>query len=129
MKHSTEREAAELVMLEQAHRWHQEWKVKLLAAVNTKEPIDIDTISRDDCCDLGKWLYSEGQQYNGHKPAFQDLILHHREFHMLTGAVAEIVNARQYELAKAYLSNDAQLAHSSHEVDGAIQRLEATFSC
>jgi hypothetical protein len=127
MTHFTERGSAELVMLEQAHRWHQEWKEKLLAAVNEKQTIDADTISRDDCCNLGKWLYSDGQRYSGDKPAFQDLVLHHREFHMLTGAVAEIVNEKQYELAKTYLSNDAQLARSSYEVDEAITRLEAAL--
>jgi hypothetical protein len=127
MAHITERGSTELVMLEQAHRWHQEWKEKLLFAVNAKQPIDADKISRDDCCNLGKWLYADGQRYNGHKPAFQDLVLHHREFHMLTGAVAEIVNEGQYELAKTYLRADAQLARSSYEVDEAIRRLEAAL--
>lgn len=123
----SEHKAAELVLLEQAHRWHQEWKDKLLAAVNAKQLIDADTISRDDCCNLGKWIATDGQRYNGNKPAFQDLVLHHREFHMLIGAVAEIVNDKQYELAKAYLSSDAQLARSSIEVVEAIRRLEATL--
>ena len=44
---------------------------------------------------------------------------------LLAGAVAEVINNQQYELAEAYLSNDTQLAHSSEEIATAILRLEA----
>lgn len=113
----------ELVMLEQARQRHHEWKDKLLAAVDAMEPIDADTISRDDLCKLGSWLCTDGDRCYGSRPAFQDLVLHHREFHLLVGAVAEIVNKKQYGLAKAYLSDDAELALSSSGVEDAIQRL------
>jgi len=53
--------------------------------------------------------------------------LHHKEFHLLTGAVAEVINQKQYALAEAYLSNDTQLAHSSNEVGEAIRRLETAL--
>jgi hypothetical protein len=43
---------------------------------------------------------------------------------LLAGAVAEVINNQQYELAQAYLSQDTQLAQSSEEVATAIRRLE-----
>jgi methyl-accepting chemotaxis protein len=119
--------AASVITLEAALNSHQQWKENLRCAVRNKELIDTSAIGRDDCCDLGKWLYSGAQQHYWGKPEFQSLLLHHREFHMLTGAVAEVINRQQYELAEAYLSSDTQLAQSSSEVGGAIRRLEAAI--
>jgi hypothetical protein len=114
------------VTLDNAYESHQEWKEKLHSAVKAQETIDTFTIARDDCCDLGKWLYADGQRLHWGKPEFQSLLMHHKEFHLLAGAVAEVINQKQYELAEAYLSSDTQLAHSSNEVGAAIRRLEAT---
>jgi hypothetical protein len=115
------------ITLENAFDSHQIWKEKLRRAVQAREPIDTSAIERDDCCDLGKWLYAEGQKLYWGRPEFQSLLLHHREFHLLTGAVAGVINNKQYELAQAYLSHDTQLAHSSIEVGAAIRRLEAAL--
>lgn len=110
--------------LETAYNLHQQWKENLRRAVQTKESIDTSTIGQDDCCDLGKWLHADGQTLYWSKPEFQSLLLHHKEFHLLAGAVAEVINNQQYELAEAYLSNDTQLAQSSEEIATAILRLE-----
>ncbi len=118
---------ASVITLEAALHSHQQWKDRLRRAVRNRELIDTSSIRRDDCCDLGKWLYAGSQQHYWGKPEFQSLLLHHREFHMLTGAVADVINQQQYELAEAYLSNDTQLAQSSSEVGGAIRRLEAAL--
>ena len=112
--------------LESAYDSHQKWKEQLHGAVKAQETIDTSIIARDDCCDLGQWLYADGQRLHWGKPEFQSLLMHHKEFHLLAGAVAEVINQKQYELAEAYLSNDTQLAHSSDEVGAAIRRLEAT---
>ncbi|HNV60074.1 MAG TPA: CZB domain-containing protein [Rhodoferax sp.] len=116
---------ARTASLETAYDLHQQWKENLRRAVQTKASIDTSTIGRDDCCDLGKWLYADRQNLYWSKPEFQSLLLHHKEFHLLAGAVAEVINNQQYELAEAYLSNDTQLAHSSEEIATAILRLEA----
>jgi hypothetical protein len=118
---------ASTTTLESAYDSHQTWKENLRRAVNAKESIDTSAMGRDDCCDLGKWLYAVGQEIHWSRPEFQSLVLHHKEFHLLTGAVAEVINNQQYELAEAYLSQDTQLAHSSCEVGAAIRRLEETL--
>jgi hypothetical protein len=112
------------ITLETAYNLHQQWKENLRRAVQAKESIDTSTIDRDDCCDLGKWLYADGQHLYWGRPEFQSLLLHHKEFHLLAGAVAEVINNQQYELAQAYLSQDTQLTQSSEEVAKAILRLE-----
>lgn len=111
--------------LKYARHWHEQWNEKLREAVKTKESVDPSVIERDDCCELGKWLYAVDNRRYGSKPEFQNLLLNHREFHLLAGAVAQVINAKQYELAEAYLSEDTQLARSSREVDAAIGLLQA----
>ncbi len=113
--------------LESAEQWHQQWKDRLRYAIAERECLDPVVIRRDDCCDLGKWLYSDGYKSYWGKPEFQDLLMHHREFHMLAGAISEIINDKQYDLATAYLSNDTQFAHASNEVSQAIRRLETAM--
>ena len=126
MKHEQDA-VASAVTLENAYDLHLQWKENLRRAVRARESIDTSVIDRDDCCELGQWLYADGQKLYWSKPEFQSLLLHHKEFHLLTAAVAEVINQKQFELAEAYLSNDTQLAHSSDEVVAAIRRLEAAL--
>jgi hypothetical protein len=120
--------AATVSALENADLWHQQWKDKLRAAVADRATLDPVVIMCEDCCMLGKWLNSDGEKAYWHKPEFQELLLNHREFHMLAGAIAEIINDKQYDLATAYLSNDTQFANASKEVSLSIRRLEAAVA-
>jgi len=128
MKLHTQDLASSAATLQSAHGWHQQWKDRLLEAVSSGATIDTSAITRDDCCELGQWLHSDGQRLFWGQPEFQNLLIHHREFHLLTGAVAEIINAKQFALAQAYLSNETQLAHASREVDNAISQLEVAVA-
>jgi len=48
---------------------HRQWKVKLRDAIENREKVDMTTLSRDDCCVLGKWIYGDGQRL-GARPFF-----------------------------------------------------------
>ena len=49
---------------------HGKWKVTLRNAALKGETLDADSLSRDDCCALGKMVYEpEGQRW-GHSPVF-----------------------------------------------------------
>jgi methyl-accepting chemotaxis protein len=124
MKAKINDESANMGVLKYAHHWHAQWKETLRAAVLTGESIDTTIIQRDDCCELGKWLYGDGQKLYWGKQEFHDLLICHREFHLLVGAVAEVINGQQYELATTYLGNDSPFSKSSREVTMAIERLE-----
>ena len=117
-----------IAALELADLWHQQWKDRLRAAVADRETLDPVAITCDDRCRLGQWLYAEGQRLYWDRPEFQDLLVDHREFHMLAGAIAEIINDQQYELATAYLGNDTQFASASQEVSQSIHCLEAAVA-
>lgn len=67
----------------QAIRAHQLWKRRLLRVIDgvADEALDIATVRRDDCCDLGRWLHGEGARRHGSGATFRHLVLTHQTFH------------------------------------------------
>lgn len=114
--------------LDKAQAAHADWKRKLLKAVDGAEVLDVASIRRDDCCDLGKWLHSTGKVHYGHIPEFQTLIDKHRDFHDITGIVAGIINARNTETAKSMLGGSSQFSYASMEVLVAINALKKAIA-
>ena len=47
--------------LDQAIAKHAEWKFMFRSAIFKKETLDVNSIARDDCCELGKWLHLEAK--------------------------------------------------------------------
>ena len=114
-----------LVTLDNALSAHRQWKTILQTAVNDGKTLDAETIARDDCCDLGRWLYSSGRSLYGGRPEFTNLVNKHREFHSITGVVAGFINARTHGDARAHLRGGSQFAFASMEVSIAIVALKA----
>lgn len=46
--------------LDTAVQTHALWNTKLRNAISKREQMDLITLSRDDCCELGIWLHGEG---------------------------------------------------------------------
>lgn len=113
------------VTLDNALYAHQRWKVKLKEAVESGEQLDVEKIRRDDCCDLGKWLHSDGRAKYGHTPEFIKLFDTHEEFHLITSVVAMIINVKEYKRAKAMLEGSSQFSSASTDVALAIFRLKS----
>ena len=112
------------ITLDNAFSAHRSWKDRLLAAVESGEVLDVATIKRDDCCDLGRWLHSEGRKLYGTKPQFTKLMETHSDFHAVTGVVAGIVNSKDHETAKALIGGSSQFASASMAVGMAILALK-----
>jgi hypothetical protein len=110
--------------LDKALSAHAEWKARLRAAAQAKETLDLDTIRRDDCCDLGRWLYADGQRLYGTKPEFVHLVDKHKEFHLVTGMVAGIINGKDFETSKSMIEGSSQFASASMDVGMAILKLK-----
>jgi len=111
--------------LDRALNAHQQWKARLKQAVKNQETLDVVTIARDDCCDLGKWLTTEGRKRYGSRPEFVNLIDTHINFHHTAGVVAELINDKKLESALSHLGGGTQFAHASMDVSLAITRLKA----
>ena len=110
--------------LEQAITKHAEWKLKLRNAISKKEILDQKSISKDNCCDLGKWLHTDGGIKFGTLNSFQDVVKKHAIFHLEAGNVAILVNSKQYIQADAQLNADTSFSKASQAVAMAIMALK-----
>ena len=94
---------------------HRQWKVKLRQAMESGEQLDAATLSRDDCCSLGQWLYADGQRLRA-RVSFQELISRHAAFHATAGQVAQLINDGQREAAADALAPNSAFSNATSEV-------------
>lgn len=71
---------------------HIKWKLRLKGVIDGSgtEVLDPRTVSKDDECVLGKWLYGEGQKKFGTLTVFNELVSSHAEFHKCAGHTLEL---------------------------------------
>ncbi|MBV1774301.1 CZB domain-containing protein [Burkholderiaceae bacterium DAT-1] len=109
--------------LQHAIEAHANWKTKLRAAISNGEQMDAATISKDNCCELGKWLYGDGKKQFGTLAAFQDCTAKHAAFHTEAGKVAQLINKGEYEKAEGMLGAGTPYAAASTATGVAITKL------
>lgn len=114
--------------LDKALEKHSEWKVKLRTAISKREEMDAATISRDDCCDFGKWLHQDVKHHLDHESSYADCVSKHAAFHIEAGKIANMINAKKYSEAEAMLGGGSAFAAASSAVGVAIMRLKKDFS-
>ncbi|MGB9129121.1 MAG: CZB domain-containing protein [Thiobacillus sp.] len=103
---------------------HAQWKTKFRAAITGKQAMDAATISKDNCCDLGKWLHGEGKTKCGSLPGHADCVRKHAAFHVEAGKVASAINAKNYSQAESMLASGTSYASASSAVGVAIMQLK-----
>jgi methyl-accepting chemotaxis protein len=94
---------------------HRQWKVKLRNAIENGDKVDVATLSRDDCCALGKWIYADGQRLSG-RASFTALVNNHARFHHVAGEVGQLINAGRNEAAEDALAPDTPFTTATSEV-------------
>lgn len=111
--------------LTDAIKAHSDWKMKLRGAILSQATLDADTIAKDNCCALGKWLHGESKPTLGALSSHQECVRLHAVFHKEAGKVASTINARQYAQAESMLASGAPYAVASNAVVigiGALKR-------
>ncbi|WP_052700450.1 methyl-accepting chemotaxis protein [Methylocucumis oryzae] len=104
---------------------HSEWKVKFRSAIVHHEHLDVEKISKDNCCDFGKWLYSPIREQLGHLDTFQACVEKHAEFHTEAAKVAAAINEQNFDAANEMLHGDSsRFVSASSAVGAAIMRLK-----
>jgi len=81
---------------------HQKWKKRLSDVVdgNSDEVLQVDLVSRDDQCLLGKWIHGPGSQKFWLSEQFIRLKNNHAHFHVCAGNVLHLAQTdRQQEAA------------------------------
>jgi hypothetical protein len=104
---------------------HRLWKVKLRDAIENGETVDVKTLSRDDCCALGKWIYADGQRLSA-RLSFTDLVGRHANFHQVAGQVGELINQGRFEQAEDALAPGTPFSSATSavvQVLSAVKRL------
>lgn len=110
--------------LNQAIEKHAEWKLKFRSAISKKENMDAGSISRDNCCELGKWLHSEGKIKFGSLKSHSACVSKHATFHVEAGKIAQAINARKFSEAEAMLNAGTPYASASSAVGVAVLQLK-----
>lgn len=110
--------------LDDAISAHAQWKTKFRMAITKHETMDAATIGKDNCCELGKWLYGEGRSLHSSKPQFTALLAKHKAFHGEAGKVATVINAKKFEEAEKMISGASPFGVASNEVGMAISSLK-----
>lgn len=109
--------------LDNAVETHAQWKTKLRSAISKHEQLDISSLSRDDCCELGQWLHGEGKQKYGKLAAHGDCVHKHVLFHHEVTKIAKTVNAKNYSLAENMLGAGSDYAKASSALGVSFLRL------
>ena len=109
--------------LDTAVQTHALWKTKLRTAISKHEKMDLITLSRDDCCELGIWLHGEGKAHYGQHSSHGDCIHKHLAFHTEVTKVAKAVNAHEFAAAEAMLDVGTPYAKASSALSVSFMQL------
>lgn len=107
---------------------HAEWKTKLRSAIAKQEQMDVTTLSRDDCCELGQWLHGDAKARFGNVSAHTDCVHKHQAFHNEVAKVATAVNAKRYAHAEDLLGAATPYAKASSALSVAFLHLRKATS-
>lgn len=94
---------------------HRQWKVKLRDAIDAGAKVDVATLSRDDCCALGKWIYGEGQRLR-ERASFTALVNNHAHFHQVAGQIGQLINDGRYTQAEDALAPNSAFTTATSDV-------------
>ncbi|GAB4396898.1 MAG: hypothetical protein OHK0048_03280 [Rhodoferax sp.] len=94
---------------------HRAWKVKLRDAIENGEKVDVATLSRDDCCPLGKWIYGDGQRLSSRR-SFTELLQNHARFHQVAGQVGQLINDGRTDEAIDALAPNTPFSQATTDV-------------
>lgn len=98
---------------------HHMLKKKLLDEMDgtSAEPLDVVTLSQDDVCAIGKWLYGEGKTLYGHLPEYETARQVHAELHLCAGEVLTQHQIGNQDQAFALLKTKYRSTSSKNQME------------
>jgi nitric oxide synthase oxygenase domain/subunit len=101
---------------------HIAWKQRLLKYIGSdrSENLDPATVSQDNQCVLGKWIYGEGNRYSD-LPEYIQVRTSHATFHALAAQVIRLCDAGDLNAARHLL--DHEYSQTSESVKRWLARL------
>lgn len=110
--------------LEKAISAHARWRMKFRSAMSKQEQLDVATIAKDNCCELGLWLHGEAKRDYGSLDAYKGLVAKHAAFHAEASKVASVINAKRYIDADRMMATSSPFIAASSEVGIAAVRMK-----
>ncbi|MBL8511278.1 MAG: CZB domain-containing protein [Betaproteobacteria bacterium] len=110
--------------LNEAIEKHAAWKTKFRRAISEHQTLDVATIAKDNCCDLGKWLHGEAKTLYGHTKGLLVCIDRHAAFHKEASMVAETINHKKFTEASTMLEAGTSYSSASNAVGVAIMQFK-----
>ncbi len=107
---------------------HLQWKTNLRNAALHNEPLDVETIRRDDCCPLGKWLHGDAQSKWRGQPRFVELLDRHKAFHCEAAEVAQVIQSGDPKAGLRMLEAGTRFAEATQAVVMAIKKCSAAHA-
>ncbi len=86
---------------------HIKWKSRLVDYIkgDSSENLEVEKVSCDDKCDLGKWLYGPATSY-ARMPEYGDLKKSHAAFHRSVGVIVQCVHDHHLDEATSLLGGE-----------------------
>lgn len=103
---------------------HRQWRQRLTGFIDgsNTEHLDENVVCHDNRCDLGKWIYSNGQKFYGDLPTFRQIVQDHAQFHRCAGQVIHSHKNEGPQAARKLLNSDFD--YYSVKVIGGLETLE-----
>lgn len=114
--------------LNSAIQKHAEWKFKFRNALHDHQTMDSAAISKDNLCELGKWLHGEAATLFGKYPSHTRCLTAHAAFHVEAGKVASLVSSGNPEKVELMLANGSPFSEISKKVSVAIMELKGEIA-
>jgi hypothetical protein len=108
---------------------HSNWKLRLVAQCRgtSSEKIDVQTLAKDNACELGKWIHGLGQQYAS-DPRFKQLMNLHASFHKSAAIIAQMIGSGKATEAEALIhSPESEFGRLSVGVCSCLMGLRAQY--
>lgn len=103
---------------------HEEWKTTLRDAIAGNATLDVVTISSDNCCEFGQWLYGEGKRLFGELTVHSHCVETHKLFHLEAGKIADAINVKNFVDANYMLAANTPFSKTSNALAESILRLK-----
>ena len=102
--------------LNEAIQKHAQWKFRFRQAMLAHEPMDAAAISKDNNCELGKWLHGEARALHGECKAHARCLQLHATFHVEAGKIAAVVNAGRKDDAERMMAAGSPFSEATKAV-------------
>ena len=101
---------------------HGQWKMRLKRAIDTgSSEFAPATVSRDDQCELGKWLHTGATAQEKSSPHYGQTLQAHKQFHTVAGGVLANALAGKKADAQASMGPGGEFARASVAATQALQ--------